>query len=390
MDDSQSETKFAKCSCQHCGGHIEFDASYSGMSVKCPHCFETTTLLAQKMPPQEPTPTPVTPAKKKILSERELNKAWNKYNKFKARLDLGVNETKGSRISLTSSQLQLPVVIELLNLLTDITKNGLVNHAGTNRLHDWLTANPNSEIPALGYLLCFTQLVLAEGQLAPTNYPEFLIVLELQKAIERVLPKKTRDVVVEKRQIVETQIREGLPESKASESQLDYIRGLGGNPDPDLSVSDASNLIGELLSAPDLEKRKQAAREQNRVEADERHNRPAHYLRRDCEDAKGSLQNAERGEISEAKMDLKEAQRQRIEFWEDTFRVDQVEVSYYCEQTIRLYCEHGHRFKMPTETRIQAILDTLDAHSPTWDIDGTVSFYLTLEASFPELLRKKD
>ena len=88
-------------------------------------------------------------------------------------------------------------------------------------------------------------------------------------------------------------------------------------------------------------------------------------------------------------MDLKEAQRQRIEFWEDTFRVDQVEVSYYCEQTIRLYCEHGHRFKMPTETRIQAILDTLDAHSPTWDIDGTVSFYLTLEASFPELVRKK-
>lgn len=98
---------------------------------------------------------------------------------------------------------------------------------------------------------------------------------------------------------------------------------------------------------------------------------------------------AECGETSDAKMDLKEAQRQRIEFWEDTFRVDQVEVSYYCEQTIRLYCEHGYRFEMPTKKRIQAILDTLDAHSPTWDIDGTVSFYLTLEASFPELVRKK-
>jgi hypothetical protein len=217
------------------------------MSVKCPHCFETTTLLAQAITPQEPTPTSFTPAKKKILSERELNKAWNKYNKFKARLDLEVNKTKRTRISLASSQLQLPVVIELLNLLTDITKDGLVNDADANRLHDWLTTNLNFEIPALGYLSCITRLVLAEGQLSPKNYPEFLIVLELQKAIERVLPKKTRDAVIEKRQIVETQIREGLPEAKASESQLDYIRGLGGNASRDLTISEAHNLIDQLL-----------------------------------------------------------------------------------------------------------------------------------------------
>ena len=247
MGDSQSETRFAKCSCQHCGGHIEFDASYSGMSVKCPHCFETTALLAQEIPTQEPMPIPFTPTKKKILSERELNKAWNKYNKFKARFDLDVNKTKGARISLTSSQMQLPSVMELLNLLTDITKNGLVNDAGANRLQDWLDANPNSEIPAIGYLSCIARLVLAEGELCPKNYPEFLIVLELQKAIERVLPKKNRDLVIEKRQIIEAQIREELPEAKASESQLDYIRGLGGNASPDLTISEAHCLIDQLL-----------------------------------------------------------------------------------------------------------------------------------------------
>ena len=203
MSDSQSEPKFVKCSCQHCGGHIEFDASYSGMFVKCPHCFETTSLLAQATILQEPTPISFTPAKKKILSERELNKAWNKYNKFKVRLDGEVNKTKGTRISLASSQMQLPSVIELLNLLADITKDGLVNDTGANRLHDWLNANPNSEIPAIGYLSCITRFVLAEGQLAPTNHPEFLIVLELQKAIERVLPKRSRDLVIEKRQIIE-------------------------------------------------------------------------------------------------------------------------------------------------------------------------------------------
>jgi hypothetical protein len=154
MSNSQSEPSFVKCSCQHCERHIEFDASYSGMSIKCPHCFETTTLLAQEIMPQSPTSISLTPVKKKILSERELNKAWNKYNKFKARFDLEVNKTKGTRISLTSSQIQLPSVMELLNLLADLTKDELVNDAGANRLQVWLDANPNSEIPAIGYLSC--------------------------------------------------------------------------------------------------------------------------------------------------------------------------------------------------------------------------------------------
>jgi hypothetical protein len=42
---------FTKCSCQHCNGHIEFDNSNDGLSVKCPHCFEITKLVA---PPAEP------------------------------------------------------------------------------------------------------------------------------------------------------------------------------------------------------------------------------------------------------------------------------------------------------------------------------------------------
>ena len=191
MTDSQPEPKFVKCSCQHCERNIEFDVSYSGASVKCPHCFETTTLLAPVIMTQQLAPISSTPVKKKILSERELNKAWKKYNNFKARLDSGASQTRGTRITLVSTQLQLPVVVELLNILTDITKDGLVNEAGANRLHDWLNANPNSEIPAFGYLSAIARLVLAENQLTPTNYPEFLTVLELQKAIERVLPKKT-------------------------------------------------------------------------------------------------------------------------------------------------------------------------------------------------------
>jgi hypothetical protein len=35
---------FAKCACQHCGGHIEFPAEGVGRKIACPHCGEPTLL----------------------------------------------------------------------------------------------------------------------------------------------------------------------------------------------------------------------------------------------------------------------------------------------------------------------------------------------------------
>jgi hypothetical protein len=35
---------FAKCACQHCGGHIEFPAEGVGRKIACPHCGEQTLL----------------------------------------------------------------------------------------------------------------------------------------------------------------------------------------------------------------------------------------------------------------------------------------------------------------------------------------------------------
>jgi len=39
-----SEERFCICSCEHCGGHIEFPASGVGMRVACPHCAIETVL----------------------------------------------------------------------------------------------------------------------------------------------------------------------------------------------------------------------------------------------------------------------------------------------------------------------------------------------------------
>jgi len=99
--------------------------------------------------------------------------------------------------------------------------------------------------------------------------------MEIQCAIERILPKDIRGVVIEKRQIVQDNqpaeqwvlkiIREqggtvcpGITKKEAYElketlfrkpspKQLKYIEDLGGNPWPEMTREDASAMIGELL-----------------------------------------------------------------------------------------------------------------------------------------------
>ncbi len=46
-----SDPKFAKCSCQYCNGHIEFDAAQAGETSACPHCGLETKLFVPTTPP---------------------------------------------------------------------------------------------------------------------------------------------------------------------------------------------------------------------------------------------------------------------------------------------------------------------------------------------------
>ncbi len=54
-------TGLAKCSCSHCGGHLEFDAAYAGERVACPHCGNETFLDTLEGPPAQPLPCPSRP-----------------------------------------------------------------------------------------------------------------------------------------------------------------------------------------------------------------------------------------------------------------------------------------------------------------------------------------
>src|SRR5688572_30338201 len=42
-----AETKFLKCPCDHCGGHIEFPADGIGATIPCPHCGRPTELALE-------------------------------------------------------------------------------------------------------------------------------------------------------------------------------------------------------------------------------------------------------------------------------------------------------------------------------------------------------
>jgi hypothetical protein len=49
---SQTEI-FAKCACQHCGGHIEFPVHGAGQKITCPHCNWPTLLSLSQTAPVE-------------------------------------------------------------------------------------------------------------------------------------------------------------------------------------------------------------------------------------------------------------------------------------------------------------------------------------------------
>jgi|ERR1017187_598120 hypothetical protein len=61
-----SDTGFLKCSCQKCGGHLEFPSSRSGEVIDCPHCNEKTMLVADIS--GSATPSEKSPAKLKRRS----------------------------------------------------------------------------------------------------------------------------------------------------------------------------------------------------------------------------------------------------------------------------------------------------------------------------------
>ncbi|MGB8370997.1 MAG: hypothetical protein ACLPYZ_10870 [Limisphaerales bacterium] len=187
--------------------------------------------------------------KPQVLTEGQLNKLWRKSNKLKEAINKSRSQwmDEGERVTLTSAQCEIPIVQELIALLVEIEKDGFITDHGARRLANWLEPKFDSEIPAFYFLLDTSRLVLSNGELTTKTIPEMMIALELQTAIERVLPKHIREPIVAKRLEVEGQLRSNAP---VSQGVYDYIRLLGGKPSRDITAEAAYRLKEELYHQP--------------------------------------------------------------------------------------------------------------------------------------------
>jgi post-segregation antitoxin (ccd killing protein) len=229
--------------------------------------------------------------------------------------------TRGKRVSLTPSQCASVEGQELLALLCEITRDGLVSKEGVQRLNTWLDGKSESDIPAISFL---SNIPERFGELTTAK------AFEVHFSIERVLPKTIRDGVKEKRQ--EAWLHSPL-KPKATEAQLDYIRGLGGNPPPGLNIAEASLLIEQLLehSGP--------TPKQNTTE------RQLQYIRDLGGNPSAELTHAAAAEIIQqllARQQPTPRQMMILRFWNktDLMQASKDEVAAWLEQ---FYNENPHR-----------------------------------------------
>jgi hypothetical protein len=224
-----SENTFVTCRCHCCAGGIEFERDLFDAEnpaiIECPHCGSQT----------------------QIYLPDENNFAQNPpASHAHKRVSVG----RSPRISLTAKQCATTEGQELVVLLLEITHDGLVNANGVQRLNAWLEAKANSDLPAVKHL---SQLPHRFGEINTAT------AFEIHFAIERVLPKSVRADVKQKRQ--EAWMHSPL-KPKATEAQLEYIRGLAGTPTPGINIAEASQMISELLGESDLQQSERATQNQ--------------------------------------------------------------------------------------------------------------------------------
>ncbi len=219
------------------------------------------------------------PISKKEISERERMQEVEYLRNFLQEH----NEASGFKsktVVLTKAQCELPIVQELIGLLIEIEKDGFITDQGARRLNEWMELKSDCEILAFRFLSDKVKNILSYGKLTIDTASGIEIALDLQVAIERVLPKHIREPILEKRRLVVEEFQNNLPATKEmialirqlggkpppgishgeaydlkeklwhspSDKQLSYIRGLGGNPPSDITREEASEMIGQLLS----------------------------------------------------------------------------------------------------------------------------------------------
>ncbi len=285
---NQPAPRYVVCDCQHCDGHIEFDANEfaeENSIVPCPHCgLETKLFITQKVAapagPDSPAvrregffcgntdfeakaPSSMLPLAQKVEISQGTNEAINSIRDaqeqshqkdsspesgdllhvggvqpFCPALERNLKRfPKRTRLVLTVEQCNSPIGQELLSLLNVILRDGLVAEEEARRLQDWVNQNHNPQIAAIE-LLSHSLKGISQNKKISENK-----LMEIQCTIERILPKDIRGGVIEKRQIAQDN-------QPADKRMVKIIRAQGGAVWPGIKRKEAYELKEALFRKP--------------------------------------------------------------------------------------------------------------------------------------------
>ena len=170
----------------------------------------------------------------------------------------------------------------------------------------------------------------------------------------------------------------------ATEKQIAYIKDLGGVPEMDMTIEQASAMITRLKNDPVAEEiRAQRLFEEER----EKDKNRSYYLHRDVETVSGELTECrDPKRIDELNRDLKDASKMRVVYWQDLFGDD----AFEGDESARLFEEYGQHFKRPTQAQIAIVLGELDTTlGKEWERTSAASFFPKLESKYPQLKKAR-
>jgi len=150
-----------------------------------------------------------------------------------------MKDNQKQRVSLTKSHLKDPIGIELLNLLSEIGQDGILDYDELQKLSEFLNAHKHCDIPGVKFLFNLMIEVCSDQEITSEE------LVDIQLGIEKVLPPDYRSEIKRSRLTVAPP----LPDA-ATERQLNYIQILGGNAPPGLTKWEASQLIAQLKWKP--------------------------------------------------------------------------------------------------------------------------------------------
>jgi hypothetical protein len=120
---------------------------------------------------------------------------------------------KPRRISITKTQRQSEVGIELISLCQSLSEDGSLSAAEIQDLHRWLDENQSSDLPAIEFLVETVRKVLEDGRISAEESRA------VYKALEAILPADLRKEAVSRRRTVEADERNKLRAAREPQKQ---------------------------------------------------------------------------------------------------------------------------------------------------------------------------